>query len=195
MGKTVFRIQPLGLGAWTLPARFVGMVLFLSAKEVQVEVGGGLTLCLRFSGKSDLTVDAVKLHNELQSGSLRLGKSEAPETAMEEEATALTEKSSATFLSGLSDCTNVTFSKVQRFWESNSAAHKEVVGRVRRAWGSEEGPDSCLFQRGPTAVGDSSWYFWRMHHLSYPLCPLLILLPLLGQIPLFSFSDIFPAQV
>jgi ribosomal RNA-processing protein 12 len=39
---------------------------------------------------------------------------------------AVTEKSSGTFLSGLSDCTNVTFSKVQRFWESNSAAHKEV---------------------------------------------------------------------
>ncbi|XP_012590444.1 PREDICTED: RRP12-like protein [Condylura cristata] len=80
----------------------------------------------RPSGRSDLTVDAVKLHNELQSGSLRLGKSEGPETAMDEEVTpALTEQSSGTFLSGLSDCTNVTFSKVQRFWESNSAAHKE----------------------------------------------------------------------
>lgn len=77
-----------------------------------------------------MTVDAVKLHNELQSGSLRLGISEAPETAMEEEEVtpAFTEKSSGTFLSGLSDCTNVTFSKVQRFWESNSAAHKEVGG-------------------------------------------------------------------
>ncbi|XP_032986796.1 RRP12-like protein isoform X2 [Rhinolophus ferrumequinum] len=99
----------------------------------------------RPSGKSDLTVDAVKLHNELQSGSLRLGKSEAPETAMEEEeATALTEKSSATFLSGLSDCTNVTFSKVQRFWESNSAAHKEIcavlaaVTEVIRSQGGKE---------------------------------------------------------
>ncbi|VFV46161.1 Hypothetical predicted protein [Lynx pardinus] len=99
----------------------------------------------RPSGKSDLTVDAVKLHNELQSGSLRLGKSEAPETAMEEEvAPALTEKSSATFLSGLSDCTNVTFSKVQRFWESNSAAHKEIcavlaaVTEVIRSQGGKE---------------------------------------------------------
>uniref|UniRef100_A0A8C9IMX0 Ribosomal RNA processing 12 homolog n=1 Tax=Piliocolobus tephrosceles TaxID=591936 RepID=A0A8C9IMX0_9PRIM len=82
----------------------------------------------RPSGRSDLTVDAVKLHNELQSGSLRLGKSEVPETPMEEEAElAVTEKSSGTFLSGLSDCTNVTFSKVQRFWESNSAAHKEMT--------------------------------------------------------------------
>uniref|UniRef100_A0A452VA23 Ribosomal RNA processing 12 homolog n=1 Tax=Ursus maritimus TaxID=29073 RepID=A0A452VA23_URSMA len=81
------------------------------------------------AGKSDLTVDAVKLHNELQSGSLRL---------------ALTEKSSGTFLSGLSDCTNVTFSKVQRFWESNSAAHKEIcavlaaVTEVIRSQGGKE---------------------------------------------------------
>ncbi|CAK7299731.1 RRP12-like protein [Vulpes lagopus] len=99
----------------------------------------------RPSGKSDLTVDAVKLHNELQSGSLRLGKREAPETAMEEEAApSLTEKSSGTFLSGLSDCTNVTFSKVQRFWESNSAAHKEIcavlaaVTEVIRSQGGKE---------------------------------------------------------
>uniref|UniRef100_A0A8D0N568 RRP12-like protein n=1 Tax=Sus scrofa TaxID=9823 RepID=A0A8D0N568_PIG len=98
------------------------------------------------SGKSNLTVDAVKLHNEMQSGSLRLGKSEAPETVMEEEevAPALTERSSGTFLSGLSDCTNVTFSKVQRFWESNSAAHKEIcavlaaVTEVIRSQGGKE---------------------------------------------------------
>lgn len=38
----------------------------------------------------------------------------------------LSEKTSGTFLSGLSDCSNLTFRKVQRFWESNSAAHKEV---------------------------------------------------------------------
>jgi ribosomal RNA-processing protein 12 len=88
---------------------------------------GAITLLLWFSGKSDLTVDAVKLHNELQSGTLSLGKSQAPETTMDQDPeVAFTEKSSGTFLSGLSDCTNVTFSKVQRFWESNSAAHKEV---------------------------------------------------------------------
>ncbi|XP_012622983.1 RRP12-like protein isoform X2 [Microcebus murinus] len=100
----------------------------------------------RPSGKSDLTVDAVKLHNELQSGSLHLGKSETPEMAMEEEEVdlALTERTSGTFLSGLSDCTNVTFSKVQRFWESNSAAHKEIcavlaaVTEVIRSQGGKE---------------------------------------------------------
>lgn len=68
----------------------------------------------------------------------------------EEVAPALTEKSSATFLSGLSDCTNVTFSKVQRFWESNSAAHKEVGGRVRRTRDDEEEAYSgFLFSSSP----------------------------------------------
>lgn len=44
----------------------------------------------------------------------------------EEPEEAVSQKSSGTFLSGLSDCSNLTFRKVQRFWESNSAAHKEV---------------------------------------------------------------------
>lgn len=73
--------------------------------------------------KSDLTVDALKLHNELQAGCLERS-SDAAGDAMEEPA--LTEKTSGTFLSGLSDCSNLTFRKVQRYWESNSAAHKEV---------------------------------------------------------------------
>lgn len=46
---------------------------------------------------------------------------------MEEEPdAAFSERTSGTFLSGLSDCSNLTFRKVQRYWESNSAAHKEV---------------------------------------------------------------------
>ncbi|KAM6186430.1 RRP12-like protein isoform 2-T2 [Rhynchocyon petersi] len=99
----------------------------------------------RPSGKSDLTVDALKLHNDLQSGSLRVDRREAAEMAMDEEVElAVTEKSSGTFLSGLSDCTNITFSKVQRFWESNSAAHKEIcavlaaVTEVIRSQGGKE---------------------------------------------------------
>ncbi|CAI9618581.1 unnamed protein product, partial [Staurois parvus] len=97
----------------------------------------------RTSGKSDLTVDAVKLHNDLQSGSLSIQK--RPEEQMEdEEEMAITQKSGASFLSGLSDCTNVTFGKVQRFWESNSAAHKEIcavlaaVTEVIRSQGGKE---------------------------------------------------------
>lgn len=85
-------------------------------------------------------MDAVKLHNELQSGTLSLGKSQASEMVMDQDSeVAFTEKSSGTFLSGLSDCTNVTFSKVQRFWESNSAAHKEVGDWLRRLWDSRRG--------------------------------------------------------
>uniref|UniRef100_A0AAY4CA86 RRP12-like protein n=1 Tax=Denticeps clupeoides TaxID=299321 RepID=A0AAY4CA86_9TELE len=85
----------------------------------------------RPSGKSDLTVDALKLHNELQSGTL-------------EREHALSERTSGTFLSGLSDCSNLTFRKVQRYWESNSAAHKEIcavlaaVTEVIRSQGGKE---------------------------------------------------------
>ncbi|KAI7805897.1 RRP12-like protein [Triplophysa rosa] len=91
--------------------------------------------------KSDLTVNALKLHNELQSGCLERS-SDAAGDAMEE--SALTEKTSGTFLSGLSDCSNLTFRKVQRYWESNSAAHKEIcavlaaVTEVIRSQGGKE---------------------------------------------------------
>ncbi|XP_063818418.1 RRP12-like protein [Pseudophryne corroboree] len=97
----------------------------------------------RPSGKSDLTVDALKLHNDLQSGSLSVHKK--PDDNMEEEVEmATTQKSGGTFLSGLSDCTNLTFGKVQRYWESNSAAHKEIcavlaaVTEVIRSEGGKE---------------------------------------------------------
>ncbi|XP_049646755.1 RRP12-like protein isoform X2 [Suncus etruscus] len=102
----------------------------------------------RPSGKSELTVDALKLHNELQSGSLHLGPKEGAEMAVDggEEAVTLasSERTYGTFLSGLTDCTNLTFSKVQRFWESNSAAHKEIcavlaaVTEVIRSEGGKE---------------------------------------------------------
>eukprot|EP00062_Callorhinchus_milii_P024100 gi/632983650/ref/XP_007908751.1/ PREDICTED: RRP12-like protein [Callorhinchus milii] len=81
-------------------------------------------------GHSDLTVSALKLHNELQPCPGEEG--------------ALTEQTGGTFLSGLSDCSNLTFSRVQRLWESNSAAHKEVcavlaaVTDVIRAEGGNE---------------------------------------------------------
>lgn len=77
--------------------------------------------------KSDLTVDALKLHNELQAGPLEISAGGNKDACMEEDADrAFSDKTSGTFLSGLSDCSNLTFRKVQRFWESNSAAHKEV---------------------------------------------------------------------
>ncbi|XP_027715392.1 RRP12-like protein [Vombatus ursinus] len=99
----------------------------------------------RPSEKSDLTIDALKLHNELQAGPLPLARGEKAQSLMENEAgPVLSEKSSGTFLSGLSDCTNITFSKVQRFWESSSAAHKEIcavlaaVTEVIRSQGGKE---------------------------------------------------------
>lgn len=77
--------------------------------------------------KSDLTVDALKLHNDLQTGPLELSAGGRQDASMEEEPDeALSQRTSGTFLSGLSDCSNLTFRKVQRYWESNSAAHKEV---------------------------------------------------------------------
>uniref|UniRef100_A0A8B9LJE6 Ribosomal RNA processing 12 homolog n=1 Tax=Astyanax mexicanus TaxID=7994 RepID=A0A8B9LJE6_ASTMX len=93
----------------------------------------------RPSEKSNLTVDALKLHNELQTGTLERG---GDGDAMEE--AAFTERTSGTFLSGLSDCSNLTFRKVQRYWESNSAAHKEIcavlaaVTEVIRSQGGKE---------------------------------------------------------
>ncbi|KAK2824260.1 hypothetical protein Q5P01_021435 [Channa striata] len=97
----------------------------------------------RPSGKSDLTVDALKLHNELQAGPLELGGRK--DACMEDEPDEMaSERTSGTFLSGLSDCSNLTFRKVQRFWESNSAAHKEIcavlaaVTEVIRSQGGKE---------------------------------------------------------
>uniref|UniRef100_A0A8C4E408 Ribosomal RNA processing 12 homolog n=1 Tax=Dicentrarchus labrax TaxID=13489 RepID=A0A8C4E408_DICLA len=99
----------------------------------------------RPAGKSDLTVDALKLHNDLQAGPLELGGSARKDTCMEEEPDgAFSERTSGTFLSGLSDCSNLTFRKVQRYWESNSAAHKEIcavlaaVTEVIRGQGGKE---------------------------------------------------------
>ncbi|XP_036402433.1 RRP12-like protein [Megalops cyprinoides] len=93
--------------------------------------------------KSDLTVDALKLHNELQAGPLETREGGLGDACSTEEA-AFSERTSGTFLSGLSDCSNLTFRKVQRFWESNSAAHKEIcavlaaVTEVIRAQGGKE---------------------------------------------------------
>ncbi|CAB1343367.1 unnamed protein product [Coregonus sp. 'balchen'] len=99
----------------------------------------------RPSEKSDLTVDALKLHNELQAGTLERGAFGQGDACMEETAEhALSDRSAGTFLSGLSDCSNLTFRKVQRFWESNSAAHKEIcavlaaVTDVIRSQGGKE---------------------------------------------------------
>ncbi|XP_068424787.1 RRP12-like protein [Clinocottus analis] len=93
--------------------------------------------------KSDLTVDALKLHNDLQAGPLELGSRK--DVSMEEEPCgSFSGRTTGTFLSGLSDCSNLTFRKVQRYWESNSAPHKEIcavlaaVTEVIRSQGGKE---------------------------------------------------------
>ncbi|XP_062319179.1 RRP12-like protein [Osmerus eperlanus] len=94
--------------------------------------------------KSGLTVDALKLHNELQAGPLETGPGVRGDAFMEQAEQARSERTSGTFLSGLSDCSNLTFRKVQRYWESSSAAHKEIcavlaaVTEVIRAQGGKE---------------------------------------------------------
>lgn len=98
----------------------------------------------RPSEKSDLTVDALKLHNELQAGPLEITSSRKDACMEEDAGEAFSDRTSGTFLSGLSDCSNLTFRKVQRYWESNSAAHKEIcavlaaVTEVIRGQGGKE---------------------------------------------------------
>ncbi|XP_031434840.1 RRP12-like protein isoform X2 [Clupea harengus] len=98
----------------------------------------------RPSEKSGLTVDALALHNDLQGGAGELGEGGEVGMAMGDGDQALSVRSGATFLSGLSDCSNLSFRKVQRYWESNSAAHKEIcavlaaVTEVIRAQGGKE---------------------------------------------------------
>lgn len=102
----------------------VSFLLSESAPNIECICLTGLS-----AGKSDLTVDALKLHNDLQSGQLEVAGSRrdaSMEEDAEEQIEGLSDRTSGTFLSGLSDCSNLTFRKVQRYWESNSAAHKEV---------------------------------------------------------------------
>ncbi|XP_026529245.1 RRP12-like protein [Notechis scutatus] len=85
------------------------------------------------SENSNLTVDALKLHNELQSSGPLPRENTKSFVVEDNSESAKTHKSSATFLSGLTDCTNLTFSRVQRLWESNSAAHKEICAVLAAA--------------------------------------------------------------
>ncbi|XP_063048253.1 RRP12-like protein [Engraulis encrasicolus] len=96
----------------------------------------------RPSEKSGLTVDALKLHNEMEGGA---GDDNEEGVAMEgANQEALSVRSGASYLSGVSDCSNVSFRKVQRYWDSNSAAHKEIcavlaaVTEVIRSQGGKE---------------------------------------------------------
>lgn len=97
---------------------------------------------------SGLTLEALKIHDEMQdscfSSSMDNDGSEGGQTF-------------GTFLSGLSDCSNITFKKIQRYWQNNSAKHKEVcaviaaITEVIRQQGGAES-DTAYFAALVTAL-------------------------------------------
>ncbi|XP_048249347.1 RRP12-like protein [Haliotis rufescens] len=73
------------------------------------------------SGQSSLTVEALSKHDE-----------EADDDKMSDmdaqtDTQTVGAKTFNTWATNWTDCTNKTFSKVQRYWSSNSAVHKEVL--------------------------------------------------------------------
>ena len=73
-------------------------------------------LTFLLTGESGLTVDALAKHDETNE---ELGA----DGLESDQQTAGTFKTWAT---NWTECTNVTFNKVHRYWSSNSALHKEV---------------------------------------------------------------------
>lgn len=67
-----------------------------------------------------LTLEALKIHDEVYDSGLIQQPKEGSEGG----------ETSGTYLSGLSDCTNLTFRKIQRYWQNNSATHKEVCAVI-----------------------------------------------------------------
>lgn len=76
-----------------------------------------------FSGTSQLTQEALKQHEtENQPGF-------DSDDAMSQTANSsgkFSEKTFSTWASNYTSCTNATFSRVHRYWSSNSELHKEV---------------------------------------------------------------------
>ncbi|CAG2206387.1 RRP12 [Mytilus edulis] len=79
------------------------------------------------AGTSGLTVDALAKHDEdhfskdtdsLQEGFEKLSTSDKLSVGA---------KTFNTWATNYTECTNVTFNKVHRYWSSNSALHKEVI--------------------------------------------------------------------
>jgi len=97
-----------------------------------------------------LTCDTLKVHNELiNQGVIKVDPTDACSEG---------EQTFGSFLSGLSDCTNVTFCKIQRFWLNNSSKHKEVcavlaaITEVIREQGGAE-TNTAYFAALVTALG------------------------------------------
>ncbi|XP_041369339.1 RRP12-like protein [Gigantopelta aegis] len=69
-------------------------------------------------GPSNLTVEALSQHNEAEE--------EKPEV-VEMDVQTTSAKTFNTWATNWTDCTNATFSRVHRYWRSNSATHKEIL--------------------------------------------------------------------
>ncbi|XP_070541212.1 RRP12-like protein [Ptychodera flava] len=89
------------------------------------------------AGGSGLTETALKRHNQavLDDDDVEI---------QDVDKQTVSDRSCGTFMSGLTDCTNPTFDKVKKFWDNNSASHKEIcavlaaVTEVIRAQGGKE---------------------------------------------------------
>ncbi|XP_074641768.1 RRP12-like protein isoform X2 [Tubulanus polymorphus] len=73
------------------------------------------------SGPSDLTIDAITKHNQAH-------RDTDPAVDIDnEDAISDHAKTFNTWATNWTDCTNATFSRVHRFWSSNSEMHKELL--------------------------------------------------------------------
>ena len=109
-----------------------------------------------------LTKDALNLHNQLKFKSESIDTKHGTQSVslMEDDQSdsgTVSAETFGTFLSGLSDCTNVTFNKIQRYWQQNMSQHKEVcavlaaITEVIREQKSEES-DTAYFAALVTAL-------------------------------------------
>ncbi|ESO86543.1 hypothetical protein LOTGIDRAFT_128850 [Lottia gigantea] len=73
------------------------------------------------TGPSSLTVAALAKHNADD------GDPETQSIVSTEDARSVTAKTFSTWATNWTDCTNATFSRVHRYWSSNSAMHKEIL--------------------------------------------------------------------
>ena len=71
------------------------------------------------AGESGLTVDALAKHDN-KDGDTEMASDGASDTQ------SFAGKTFNTWATNWTECTNTTFSKVHRYWQSNSALHKEV---------------------------------------------------------------------
>ena len=104
-----------------------------------------------------LTASALRQHNELTG--TNIGKNSEVSMDIDSKNDSNSVETFGTFLSGVSDCTNVTFRKIQKYWERNSAQHKEVcavlaaITEVIREQKAEES-DTAYFAALVTALSN-----------------------------------------